>query len=54
MYAYFTYAAISGTEIHDVTKLVIHSIFNTNLQYMYSASSFTHILSEKYRLFYEF
>ena len=39
MYAYFTYAVTSSTVVDDVTQLVIHRIFNTNL--LYSGSFYT-------------
>jgi len=31
VYAYFTYAATASKIIDDVTKLVVHRVFNTNL-----------------------
>jgi len=31
MYAYFTYAATASKITDDVTKLVMHRVFNTNL-----------------------
>jgi len=45
VYAYFTYAANAIKITDDVTKLVMHRIFNTNLQY--SGTSFTHIFDKK-------
>jgi len=47
VYAYFTYATTASKIADDVTKLVMHRVFNTNLQY--SGTSFTHIFVEKCR-----
>jgi len=44
VYAYFTYAATANKITDDVTKLVMHSVFNTNSQY--SGTSFTHIFDK--------
>jgi len=45
VYAYFTYAATSSKITDDVTKLVMHKVVNTNLQY--SGTYFTHIFWQK-------
>jgi len=50
--AYFTYAATASKITDDVTKLVMHTVFNTNLYY--SSTSFTHIFDRKCKLFDEF
>jgi len=54
VYAYFTYAATASKIItDDVTKLVMHRVFNTNL--LYSGTYFMHIFdNKKCRLFDEF
>jgi len=44
VYAYFTYATTAGSVTDDVTKMVMHRVFNTNLYY--SGTSFTHILDQ--------
>jgi len=31
VYAYFTYAATASKITNDITKLVMHRVFNTNL-----------------------
>jgi len=45
VYAYFTYAATASKITDDVTKLIMHRVFNTNLYY--SGTSFTHIFLQK-------
>jgi len=43
-YAYFAYAATASKITNDVTKLVMHRVFNTNL--LYFGTSFTHIFDK--------
>jgi len=43
VYAYFTYAATASKIADDVTKLVMHRVFNTNLLVGYF---FTHIFDK--------
>jgi len=44
VYAYFTYAATANKITDDVTKLVVHRVFNTKL--LYSDTYFTQILTK--------
>ena len=44
VYAYFTYVATASKITDDVTKLVMHRVFITNLDY--SATFFTHIFDK--------
>jgi len=47
-----THAANASKITDDFTKLVMHRVFNTKLQYF--DTSFTHIFDKKCRLFDEF
>jgi len=50
VYTYFTYAAIASKITGGVTKLVMHRVFNTKLQYSgtsFTQRTFSHIFDKK-------